>query len=121
MKYVVSKLTGAQDYNFYVPGTGEGVNQISCTIHVNGGANLADKHFITSDGVMTEISDEQAERLKTHPVFAIHEKNGFVKIVDTERSADKAKKDLSEEDKSAPLTPKKYAAEGKKSPKTKGA
>ncbi|MBO5810415.1 MAG: hypothetical protein J6R32_06265 [Bacteroidales bacterium] len=121
MKYVVSKLTGAQDYNFYVPGTGQGVNLISCTIHINGGANLADKHFITADGVITELTDEQAERLKTHPVFAIHEKNGFVKIVDTEKTADKAKKDLEDEDKSAPLTPKKYANEGKRAPKTKGA
>ena len=80
MKYVISKLTGAQDYNFYVPGTGEGVNLVSCTIHVNGGANVADKHFITPDGVITELTDEQAERLKTHPVFSLHEKNGFVKI-----------------------------------------
>ena len=120
MKYVVSKLTGAQDYNFYVPGTGEGVNLVSCTIHINGGANVADKHFITPDGVITEITEDQAERLKTHPVFSIHEKNGFVKIVDTEKNAEKAKKDLEDEDSGAPLTPKKYKAEGKKAPK-KGA
>lgn len=120
MKYVISKLTGAQDYNFYVPGTGEGVNLVSCTIHINGGANVADKHFITPDGVITEITEDQAERLKTHPVFSIHEKNGFVKIVDTEKNAEKAKKDLEDEDSGAPLTPKKYKAEGKKAPK-KGA
>ena len=74
MMYVLSKLTGAQDYNFYAEGTAPGVNQVTCTIHINGGANLADKHFITPDGIITEITEEQAERLKTHPVFIQHEK-----------------------------------------------
>lgn len=119
MKYVLSKLTGAQDYNFYVPGTGSGVNLVSCTIHINGGSNLADKHFITPDGVITELTDEQAERLKTHPVFAIHEQNGFVKIVDSERTAEKEKKNLEVADKSSPMTPEKYAAEGKKAPRAR--
>lgn len=119
MKYVVSKLTSSQDYNFYSLNEG-GRSQITCTIHVNGGTNLADKHFITPDGIITELSDEQAERLSSHPVFQIHEKNGFVKIVSTESNAKKAKSELEAEDKSAPMTPKKYEKEGKKSPK-KGA
>ena len=119
MKYVISKLTASQDYNFYSVTEG-GRNQLTCTIHVNGGTNLADRHFITPDGVITEVSDEQAERLKTHSVFQLHEKNGFVKIVTSESNAEKAKKELEEEDKSSPMTPKKYEKEGKKSPK-KGA
>ena len=119
MMYVLSKLTGAQDYSFYAKDTAVGVNQVICTIHINGGTNLADKHFITPDGVVTEITEEQAERLRTHPIFALHEKNGFVKIVSSEKSAEKAKKDTQEEDKSAPMTPKKYHREGRKAPKSK--
>ena len=116
--YVLSKLTGAQEYNFYAENTAEGVNQVTCSIHINGGANLADKHFITPDGVITEITEEQAARLKTHPVFKQHEANGYIKIVNTQKEAEEAKKDTEEGDNSSPLTPKKYAKEGRKAPKT---
>lgn len=118
MTIVLSTLTSAQDYTFYQKGGEDGVNQPVRTIHLNGGANLADQHFVTKDGVVTDLSDADIEMLKTHPVFQLHVNNGFVRILNTPTEETKAKTDMEAEDKSAPLTPAKYEKRGKKSPKS---
>lgn len=116
MKIILSTLTGAQDYVFY-DCSSNAVNKVCKTIHIEGGSNLANKNLVTPQGVVTEISDDDCELLKTHPIFKLHFDNGFVKIVDSEKETEKAKQDLQKEDLSAPLTPSSYAKKGKNKPK----
>ena len=115
---VLSTLTSAQDYVFYRKGGEEGVNQVVDIIHLNGNSNVADRNFVTPHGVVTTLTEAQVEKLRTHPVFKQHVDNGFVKILMSEKKSEteKAKADLEPEDKSAPLTPKKYSSRGKKTP-----
>lgn len=123
MPYILSTLTAGQDYTFYVKqDINEGINRVSKVITINGGANVADKHFLTKDGILTEISDDNLELLQTHPVFQTHLKNGFVKIMksNSEKDVRKGKKDMSPKDNGAPLTPESFEKEGKKVPKAKG-
>ena len=114
MAYILSTLTSAQDYTFYNPNHGNAFNQPIKTIHINGGSNVADKHFITPQGVMTEISDEDLEQLRTHEMFQLHVKNGFIKILEKEKDKEKTKEDMNGADLSAPLTPETYKKKGKK-------
>lgn len=115
---VLSTLTSPQDYTFYKQNGEDGINQVTDTIHINGMSNVASKDLITPHGVVTSLTDAQVEKLRTHPVFQTHVNNGFVKILMNSSSSaqEKAKDDMEKEDKSAPLTPKKYAKRGKKAP-----
>lgn len=114
MSFILSTLTASQDYTFYKENHGNAFNLAVKTIHVNGGANVADKHFVTKDGVMTELSKEDIELLKTHSVFQMHVKNGFVKIIENEKQEEKVKADMEKADAAAPLTPEKYKSKNKK-------
>lgn len=107
MRYILSTLTSAQDYTFYDVHN-NAFNRAEKIIHINGGANVADKHFITKDGIMTEISDSDLELLQTHPVFKMHMQKGFIKILKNEKEENKAKQDMQIADGSAPLTPESY-------------
>lgn len=115
---VLSMLTSPQDYTFYREGGEEGINEPVDVIHLNGFSNVANKDFVTPHGVTTTLTEAQVEKLRTHPVFQEHVNAGFVKILMSEsvEEQEKAKADLEKEDKSAPLTPKKYRERGKKAP-----
>lgn len=87
-------------------------------ITIKGGANVADKRTIlTPRGVSTEVTDEQVEMLKKHPIFREHLKGGYVTIVETKyrEEAEKVVDDMAKKDGSAPKTPADY----KKKPKIK--
>lgn len=114
MAFILSTLTSAQDYTFYNPDHGNAFNQPIKTIHINGGSNVADKHFITAQGVLTQISDEDLKLLETHEVFKKHVENGFVKVIKNEKAKEEAKADMEQADNSAPLTPESYKKKGKK-------
>ena len=116
MATILSKLSSAQEYTFYADNMGGKINRPIKTIRINGGANIADKNFITPQGVTTFISDEDLEILVKHPIFQLHVNNGFVKVVQS--SNDKGE-DLEQADQSAPLTPKTYKKMGKRAPKSK--
>jgi len=60
---------------------------------VKGGAGVANDRLITPRGVVTEITEEQAEALRANPVFAMHEKNGFVQIGEAYVDPDKRRHD----------------------------
>lgn len=124
MAYITSRMAGGVDYAFYKKGA-NGINVVTETITINGGADVIDKRtLITPDGVVTSVTDEQLEKLKSHPLFKIHLQNGGVTIKDTEKSANKAGEEL-EKDKSSQITPedyekgndKKQMTGGKKKPK----
>lgn len=89
---------------------------------IKGGARVADNRLVTPHGVVTQITGEELELLKSHcPPFNRHLSRGFLKILARDPSSSDKKKiaaDLSE-DKSTPITPQKLAKEGKKSGSTK--
>ena len=119
MKYVASKLSYGQEFTFYEKNTGGGPNVRVGGIVVKGGCNVRDQHTLVlpTDGVLTEISDEDAARLAAHPVFKMYEANGAMKILGSERDARRAAKDLFEKDGSAQLTERDFKKKGRKPPK----
>ena len=107
MGFITSKMAAGVTYAFYTLGANK-INSITDEITVNGGADVINKRsLMTPSGVVTELTDEQIDKLKTHPLFQEHLKNGAVAIVNTEKDAKKAEKDL-EEDKSSQIKPEDY-------------
>ena len=66
---------------------------------------MANDRLITPRGVVTEITEEQADYLRANKVFQLHEKNGFVQISDAKTDPDKAAADMTGRDQSAPEVP----------------
>jgi hypothetical protein len=117
MPYISSTMSA--DVNYCVYGkTPTGSHEVRRSITIFGKANVADKHFITKEGAVTKVSNDELALLKEHPVFKMHETNGFVKVCATESRAENVK-ELAKKDASAPKTPDDYKAQGKKAPKTK--
>lgn len=121
MKYVYSTLSNDMEYVLYSDNKVNDLHQKTKSIIINGGANVAHKKtLVTPKGVVTEISDEDAELLSQNPTFKRQAKNGFVTIESSKGDPDKVAKDLTEKDGAAQLTPDDYADEEKpKSNKSK--
>lgn len=117
MPYIASTMSADVKYCVYGK-TPTGSQEVRRSIIILGKANVADKHFITKDGAVTKVSNEELALLKEHPVFKMHEANGFIKICATESRAENVK-ELAKKDASAPKTPNDYKAQGKEAPKTK--
>lgn len=49
------------------------------SILVAGGAGIPDKHFLTPQGVVTAVTEEDLAQLKKNRVFDLHSKNGYLK------------------------------------------
>lgn len=90
MPYIASTMSTDVNYCFYGK-TPTGSNEVRKSILVSGKANVADRHFITKDGAVTRVSNEELALLKEHPVFKMHEANGFVKVCATESRAENVK------------------------------
>ncbi len=114
MPYVISTMGQPTDYAFYKRfEDGRGIrNQLERTIHVAGGQGVMEpKALITPEnGVVTEISDEEAELLKNHPVFKMHEASGNVRIVSHKLNVERTvEKHMAHDDDSSQLTPEDFA------------
>lgn len=114
MPYVI--CTGAQSVDYSVYRTIEDKHsvrhQLVKTIHINGGQCVMEpKALVTPEGgVVTQITDEEAELLKNHPVFKEHERNGNVRIVSTKLNVERTvEKHMAKDDDSAQLTPEDFA------------
>jgi len=116
MPYITSTATSGTDYAVYRR-TESGVFVIERFVSIKGGANCANKVYVTPEAVATKVTDEELELLMQNPEFKRHLKAGFLKI--TKVIKEENNKGLQEEDKSAPMTPKKYDKMGKKAPTTK--
>ena len=108
--YVYSTLSNNQNYTVYsdlMKGQ-EGTARVKeHSVLINGGANVADKNNYTAKGVETVISEEQAEILKSCPMFDRHVKAGFIILEDKKHEPNKIvqEKKMTKKDKSAPITP----------------
>ncbi|EEV4189247.1 TPA: hypothetical protein PN979_003150 [Escherichia coli] len=114
--YIYSTLTGSQAYQVYRNG-GADLPIAERAILVAGGANLADKNFITPKGVVTTVSDEDLALLKQNPVFQLHKSNGFIVVEEKPAPVEKVASDMEARDESAPLTDNDFIANGQKPPK----
>lgn len=125
--YITSRLSSGVDYAFYGKTPG-GINKVEKTISIKGGSDVVDKKtLLTPQGVVTELSKDDLDLLKTHPVFKMHLENGYITINENEKAAIKAGEKL-EVDKSSQITDEDYEngnekkqmlAAPKKKPKTK--
>lgn len=107
MAFITSKMAAPVRYAFYTQGANK-INVVTDEITINGGAGVINKRSLeTPQGVVTELTDEQLDKLKSHPVFKMHLANGAVAILGTEKEAKKADKDL-KADKSSQITPEDY-------------
>lgn len=114
MPHITSTLTTPVEYTLYKKTAGGEMIPVE-TVRIEGGANVASKHFVTPEGVVTQVTDKQIELLEQNEVFRLHRSNGFLKV----HRSDKVDVDgLTPADESAPITPKHYTKRGKKAPKT---
>jgi hypothetical protein len=111
-KWVVySTLPADVIYNIFDDKKVEGLQLVTekKRIQINGGANIADTHFITPKGVATVIDERDVETLKKNAHFMAHEKDGFVKVEKcTYIEPEKAAQTMEAKDKSAPKTPEDF-------------
>ncbi|POP42331.1 hypothetical protein CHU32_03595 [Superficieibacter electus] len=114
--YVYSTLTGSQAYHIYRNG-GADLPLVDRVVMVAGGANVADKHFVTPKGVVTPITADELELLEKNPVFAVHKANGFITVEEKAIPVEKVVSDLEARDESAPLTDSDFIAKDQKPPK----
>lgn len=101
--YVYSTLSCDQNYTNHATG-GADIPVALPPVFIAGGAGVANDRLITPRGVATEITEEQAEYLRANPMFALHEKNGYVQISADSVDPDKAASDMQRNDGSAPMT-----------------
>lgn len=106
--YVYSTLTAGQEYTGWAKGAND-IPRAQKSVKINGGANLASRHLsstlVTCAGAITEISAEDEAFLREHPIFKLHQANGFVRIDKKEMTAEKAASEMQKRDASAPDTP----------------
>lgn len=115
MKLILSTLTSPQDVSF-TRTRPNGSLEVYKEIHINGGANVADrKTFVTPQGVITELSDEDFDLLTNCEWYKRQEKGGFIRPVEAASDADDPKKKgMKRRDKSAQKTEADYGENGVK-------
>lgn len=115
MPYVFSTLSSPVAYTLYNESE-RGAHTVKSKIIIKGGAGVANKNLITPLGVATEVTEEELEVLKTHPVFKLHLENGYVKIKEKQADAEVVAADMNSRDESAPLTPNDFKDEDQAKP-----
>lgn len=101
-KHVISTLGADVKYTRWV--NNAGLNTVERAVLVRGGAGVNNKQGISSDGVRTEVTDEDAAFLAADPMFQFHQKRGHVKIVPIARDPDAVAQSMSKDDGTRPRT-----------------
>lgn len=108
--FVYSTLSCPQLYQNWKEGAADLPVPVGEPVRIEGGANVASKHLVTSRGVVTKVTEEQYAYLLENRHFCDHVKNGFVEVSEARADADKVAANLAAKDKSAPVTPDDYPA-----------
>lgn len=103
--YVYSTMSNPVEYIDWQTVEGGELPQQMRKVKIEGGANVMSKHFITPKGVVTEVSDDDMAFLENHPVFVQQQKAGFITVQKRKVEVEKAVKEMTARDKSAPLQP----------------
>ncbi|MCQ9426685.1 hypothetical protein NRB16_24500 [Pseudomonas sp. LJDD11] len=106
--YVYSTLSNDQSYTTYTELAG-GVPQKDQAIFIAGKANVANNHFITPLGMITEVTAEQLAELRRNPVFRMHEQNGHISVSQAKADPDQVAASMQGRDASAPLVDQDFA------------
>lgn len=106
--YVYSTLTCDNAYTLYEPTPPEQLSKPKRSILIKGGANVANKHVLTTKGVVTQVSDADMEMLKQNDHFMLHHKNGFIAWEKHKEDPEHVAKDMQEKDASAPKVPEDF-------------
>ena len=109
MKLILSTLSSPQTVCI-TKKQGNGSLKIVKRIHINGGANVADrKTLLTPAGVVTELTDEDYELLIESDFYKRQNAAGFLRPVETKAEAEEpTKKGMNKRDKSAQKTKDDY-------------
>lgn len=122
MPYITSTMSASVNYAIYGKTEG-GLPVVKKEIVISGGANVMNKKLlVTPNGVVTKVTDDELAMLKEHPLFKLHEKNGYVRVSNENPQEDVMKvdtKDMQGKDASAQRVDSDYTKKGKKAPKTK--
>ena len=105
MPFVYSTATCSTTYNIFHPGNDKDISRTKHKILIKGGANVANKHIVTSRGVVTEVSDEDLKLLMGDYHFQQHMAAGFLTVDAIKTSPNKVAKNMEAKDASAPKTP----------------
>lgn len=126
MNYVYSTATCGTDYHIYEDTGNRDLAVVKKKISINGGHGVANKNFVTPQGVVTIVSDEDLELLEKDYHFRKHVEAGFITVQKRKTEPEKVAADMKDKDLSAPLTPKDFetvdnpAVEGYKTYRKKG-
>lgn len=110
MNYIYSTLASNTRYATYQD-TASDMPVIASSITIRGGAGVADKHFITPRGAVTEVTDAELEALKNNTVFKRHVERGFIVIDTKKQDVEKVVSEMEARDNSAPVVPQDYDEE----------
>lgn len=107
MPYVASTLSSDNSYTGFHSEHSEGSKiarpaKATISVLIRGGANVAGK-LHTPEGVVTKVSEAEANFLRSNRVFKMHLENGHVRIFESEVAPEIAAKDMTDRDESAPL------------------
>lgn len=107
--YIVTTSSAPLEYRqVSKPKTGKDNKQTSPpkvlqSVTINGGANISQGiGLVTPHGISTAISDDDYEWLKDDSSFKRHIKNGFMKVLEKDESADAVAGSMEKFDGSAP-------------------
>jgi len=119
---VASTLSSDVKYTLWKPkakGEVGGVNVPQAHVVIHGGHGVAIRHehggLITPQGVLTSVTDDQLELLNNNEIFQTHVRNGFIRVIASDRKVEPAKaaSDLAAVEPSSPLTDKDFKEGGR--------
>ena len=103
MAYIFSTASCDSAYVEWLP-TPNNIPVRGRSVLIKGKANIADKNFVTPEGVMTSVTDEEMAFLETLPAFNRKVEAGFYSISKKQAEVSKVVKNMAKKDKSAPST-----------------
>lgn len=115
MVYIYSTLTNDQSYDIY-DNAPSGVPVLVGSVKVAGGHGRINDRFVTPQGVVTQITEEEYKLLQRCEVFNTHVKNGFIVVDSKKKDAEAVASNMETADKSAQASPTTYSRRKKKEP-----
>lgn len=115
--YVVSRTSQDIEYTDWVYSK-TGLCEKKFSVLVKGGANVIDRKTLqTANGIITPVSDEEAEFLANNDTFLRHQERGFVELVSSRNKAESMAEEKTEaKDGGAQLTEQDFIDRGQTPP-----
>lgn len=113
MAYVYSTLTCDNEYVGYKKDGQGNPNIVERSVRIAGGHGLMNRNFLTPRGMVTEVTDEELEFLKTVNMFKLHVENGFITYDNKKVDAEKVAANMRGRDESSQIVPADYEKGGK--------